>query len=65
MSMFAGMRIEFARPPVAEVPSDLPAPESLLVFDIHEKKNQVFEAARERIKSKAQYTKSVSTYDIT
>jgi len=39
-------------------PSHLPDPERILNFDVEKKKHDIFEIARERIKSKAQYTKS-------
>ena len=61
MSMFEGMRfVSFGVPSLVEPPSDLPDANNLLMFDVDSKKNEIFEAARERIKSKAQYTKSVS-----
>lgn len=45
-------------PPLVKAPSHLPDPDKLLKFDVDKKKHEIFEAARERIKSKAQYTKS-------
>jgi len=45
-------------PPLVEPPSHLPDAKNLLTFDVDGKKNEIFDAARERIKSKAQYTRS-------
>ena len=41
-------------PRLIEPPSDLPDAKMLLVFDVDSKKSEIFEAARDRIKSKAQ-----------
>jgi hypothetical protein len=43
-------------PPLVIPPSHLPYPAALLQFDIDEKKNEIFEAAREQIRNKAQYS---------
>lgn len=61
MSTFGGMRLYMPPPPpLITPPSNLPDPKNLLQFDVNEKKHEIFEAARERIRNKAQYTKSVS-----
>jgi hypothetical protein len=46
-------------------PPHLPDPAGLLQFDVDEKKNEIFESAREKIRSKAQYTKNVSSHQCT
>jgi hypothetical protein len=44
--------------PLVTPPSHLPDPEPLFAFDMSEKKQEIFRDARERIRSKAQYTRS-------
>ena len=63
----AAARLEWgwAMPPLVVPPSHLPDPAGLLRFDVDEKKNEIFEAAREKIRSKAQYTKNVSSHHCT
>ena len=43
-----------ALPKKAETPDHLPDSESLLEFDIARTKSEIFEAVRERVRSKAQ-----------
>lgn len=43
-----------ALPQKATTPDHLPDSESLLEFDIDRKKSEIFEAVRERVRSKAQ-----------
>jgi len=45
----------------AKPPAHLPDPSSLVTFDMAEKKREIFEAVRERVKAKAQHTKNVSS----
>ena len=48
----------FGTPPPIAPPDHLPDPTSFLQFDILEKKNEIFQAARTRISNSAQFTKS-------
>ena len=43
-------------PPLVGAPSHLPNPEAHMLFNISEKKREIFNQARERIRDKAQYT---------
>ena len=56
----SGLTWGWGIPPLVKPPSRLPQADSLLEFDVNQKKNDIFEAVRERVRSKAQYTKSVS-----
>ena len=61
-SIFPMLEWGWPTPPLVVPPSHLPDPAALLRFDVDEKKNEIFEAAREQIRNKAQYTKRVSSY---
>jgi hypothetical protein len=52
------MTLTFGTPPPIATPDHLPDPTSFLQFDISEKKNEIFQAARIRISNSAQFTKS-------
>jgi hypothetical protein len=58
----AAARLEWGIPPLVVPPSHLPDPVGLLRFDVDKIKNEIFETAREKIRSKAQYTKNVSSH---
>lgn len=61
----AAARLEWGVPPLVVPPSHLPDPAGLLHFDVDLKKSEIFEAVREKIRSKAQYTKNVSSHQCT